>query len=53
MEIVEFPVTDTAEAISVENGTAANVRIFSAGDYQPSVFHSKNQVDTGPWHPVT
>lgn len=33
MEIVEGPVNDTADAMSVENRTVANVCVFNVNDY--------------------
>lgn len=33
MELVEVPVTDTADAMLVENGKAVIVRVFNASDY--------------------
>lgn len=38
MEIGEVPVTDRAGAMSVENGTAANIRNFNESDYPQTDF---------------
>lgn len=45
-EIVEVPVADTADAMSVENSTTVNVRVFIINDYHRAVLFVRiEQVD--------
>lgn len=46
MEIMEVLVTDTANAMSIENSTTVNVRILNVGDYhQESLFVRIKQIE--------
>lgn len=46
MEIVEVVVTDRADSISAENGTAVNVRVFNVSNsHQVDLFVKMKQVE--------